>query len=142
MSRERNLSFTIGKVKDSAQRVQTIRSDNIMEKDKPEMPMLSLAQQQAAVMSPILQYNRLLTFQNHLNHLALSLTVPPVPSIQPYRRKLPQRRLPVLINSMKCHNGTQCGQNHDEKGVRSDSRRNRQTRSSHGLTTRSISVQT
>ena len=50
-----------------------------MEKDKPEIPMLNLAQQQA-VMSPILQYNRLLTFQNHLNHLALSLTVPTVPT--------------------------------------------------------------
>ena len=88
MSRERNLSFTIGNLTASAESIQTIRLDNIMEKDKPEMPALSLAQQQAAVMSPILQYNRLLTFQNHLNHLALSLTVPPVPSIQPYRRKI------------------------------------------------------
>ena len=59
-----------------------------MEKDKPEIPMLNLAQQQA-VMSPILQYNRLLTFQNHLNHLALSLTVPTVPApVQPYRSKI------------------------------------------------------
>ena len=141
MSRERNLSFTIGNLTASAESIQTIRSDNIMEKDKPEMPALSLAQQQAAVMSPILQYNRLLTFQNHLNHLALSLTVPPVPSIQPYRRKISEEIKSVLISSIKCHNGTQCGRSHDEKVARSDSRQNRQIRSSHDLTTRNISAQ-
>ena len=58
-----------------------------MEKDKPEIPTLNLAAHQA-VMNPILQYNRLLTFQNHLNHLALQLTAPALPTtVQPYRRE-------------------------------------------------------
>ena len=70
--------------------------DNIMEKDKPEIPMLNLAQQQA-VMSPILQYNRLLTFQNHLNHLALSLAVPAVPApITSYRSKRFKKKIKTL----------------------------------------------
>ena len=86
MSRERNLSFTIGIFRLSRAFIKYC-SDNIMEKDKPEIPTLNLAAQQA-VMNPILQYNRLLTFQNHLNHLALQLTAPTLPAtVQPYRCK-------------------------------------------------------